>query len=122
MTDRDINRVLAEKVMGWPVIDDDEPFARHAHKGGVITSAGPGVIRRGIIPEQWSPTTNRHDLAEVLAKLTDGQCALVERRLLPVYYQSDFEGGFIHWTHICDPRIIAQAVAEVVKGGSTAAS
>ena len=115
MTDDQVNRVLAENVMGWPVIDDDEPFWRHADEGGVVTSRGPSVIRCGVIPQPWSPPTNRNDLAEVLAKLTPEQRGLLMDRLARVHAElpSDAD-GFCFWAMTCDPAIIARAVAEVV--------
>jgi len=112
MTDDQVNRVLAEKVMGWPVIDDDEPFRLHAEKGGVITSLGPVRIRRGIIPEPWSPPTNRNDLAEVLAKLTPEQWAEAKPAILRNFLESEVDQH--RWFLTCDPAIIARAVAEVV--------
>ena len=117
MTDDQVNRVLAEKVMGWPVIDDDEPFSRHADKGGVVTSCGPGVIRHGVIPQAWSPPTNRNDLAEVLAKLTPEQWSRLDQSFTTIYYlRSDASSrhSFTRWLLTCDPAIIARAVAEVV--------
>ena len=112
MTDDQVKRVLAEKVMGWPVIDDDEPFSRHADKGGVVTSCGPGVIRHGVIPQAWSPTTNRNDLAEVLAKLTPEQWAEAKPAILRNFLESEVDQH--RWFLTCDPAIIARAVAEVV--------
>lgn len=118
MTDDQVKRVLAEKVMGWPVIDDDEPFSRHADKGGVVTSCGPGVIRHGVIPQAWSPPTNRDNLAEVLAKLTPEQWRDVQEVLLIVpgnpYDTPKQTMDADHWLLTCDPAIIARAVAEVV--------
>ena len=124
MTDDQVKRVLAEKVMGWPVIDWDEPFSNHVHKGGVIAPSGPGAIRIGVIPEPWSPTTNRNDLAEVLAKLNDAQweSALASIRKNTPYFPAslvDPQNMERHlqgakWLLTCDPAIIAGAVAEVV--------
>ena len=111
MTDDQVNRVLAENVMGWPVIDDDEPFWRHADEGGVVTSRGPSVIRCGVIPQPWSPPTNRNDLAEVLERLTPEQWFEVNRSLPTIYsIRSDASPrhGFSWWLLTCDPAIIAR--------------
>lgn len=63
-----------------------------------------------------TPTTNRNDLADVLAKLTPEQWEITRVHLYD-YWKKITEPArpFILWSHTCDPAIIARAVAEVVR-------
>ena len=81
----------------------------------VFEDCGGLWLGGGIIP--WSPTTNRNDLAEVLAKLTPEQWSRLDQSFTTIYYlMSDASSrhSFTRWLLTCDPAIIARAVAEVV--------
>ena len=76
----------------------------------VFEDCGGLWLGGGIIP--WSPTTNRNDLAEVLAKLTPEQWAEAKPAILRNFLESEVDQH--RWFLTCDPAIIARAVAEVV--------
>jgi len=66
----------------------------------------------------WSPTTNRDDLADVLAKLTPEQQWKLDEMLEDQWcdVESKDKPPASIWFLTCDPAIIARAVAEVVRG------
>jgi len=119
MSDDQVNRVLAEKVMCYKITIDQQIASSH----GIVFDDGMDLwLAGGMI--RWSPVDSRDDLAEVLAKLNDAQWeATLEsiRRNTPYFPASlvDPQNPDRHlqgakWLLTCDPAIIAGAVAEVV--------
>ena len=120
MTNDQITRTLAEKVMGWTYHKDSSGVGAWYAPGqdGPMTfvAFGFGWPSKSDV-EPWSPPTNRNDLAEVLERLTPEQWFEVNRSLPTIYsIRSDASPrhGFSWWLLTCDPAIIARAVAEVV--------
>ena len=113
-TNTQITRTLAE-FMGWSRLGSQWNSPWGINNNGYY-------IRKA--EYDWSPPTNRNDLAEVLAELSDAQWeATLEsiRRNTPCFPASlvDPQNPDRHlqgakWLLTCDPAIIARAVAEVV--------
>jgi hypothetical protein len=55
---RELDALVAEKVMGWPHITDDDPYRHYKSYGGVIVNGDAEIIRRGVIGEPWKPSTD----------------------------------------------------------------
>jgi len=109
-----INRTLAEKVMGWAVTADGH---KASDPNSIFDDGDSLWLGSGC--RFWSPTTDRHDLAEVVAKLTDDQKYRLHYSL---FWRTDTPTtpeGFSFWPLTCDPAIIAKAVADVVTGTPT---
>ena len=104
MTDDQVNRVLAP-VAGYTITTDGH---KASDPGMIFEDCGGLWIGGGMV--QWSPPTNRDDLAEVLEKLTPEQWTNVLNRLAP----SGWFAAETKWLLTSDPAIIARAVAEVV--------
>jgi hypothetical protein len=55
----ELDALVAEKVMGWPVIGPNDPYSQYLDKGGVIYN---GLAQKfpkfGVIPSNWSPSTD----------------------------------------------------------------
>lgn len=76
---RERDALVAERVMGWPVIGDDEPYRHHVHKGGVVTARGPQAFRGRAIPDRWFPSTDIAAAWDVVDKLLEtGRWATIE--------------------------------------------
>ena len=106
-TNDQITRTLAE-FMGWSRLGSQWNSPWGINNNGYY-------IRKA--EYDWSPPTNRDDLAEVLERLTPEQWFEVNRSLPTIYsIRSDASPrhGFSWWLLTCDPAIIARAVAEVV--------
>jgi len=55
------------RALGWPEIDEDEPFRLHRKKGGVIVNGHPGKFRGSVIPDfGWHPATDWNAAGELL--------------------------------------------------------
>lgn len=55
---RELDALVAEKVMGWPPIGEGEPYRLHQHRGGVIANGIPQRFNSGVIPLTWQPSTD----------------------------------------------------------------
>jgi len=107
MTDHDINRVLAEKVMGWE--QRSTMWVKRLSCGDAYMRPTADTYRE----DSWTPAECRNDLAEVLGKLSETQWVMVLASF-------GYDGGKIDaygtkFLLTCDPSIIARAVAEVVR-------
>lgn len=129
MTDEKIDRIIAERIMGWKVWQPHECCSVHAPNGGLIRDDGrPGIIRRGIIPEDWSPSTNLAHAAEAEARLSGEQqvtYVLALRRIVFAGREGCVDatgvsalGQFLLAT--APPAIRAKALAAVAGGGQDA--
>jgi hypothetical protein len=63
LTGRRLDAEVAERVMGWLRIDQQEPFRYHVERGGVIIEDADGWLdaqkfNRGVIPDPWRPSTD----------------------------------------------------------------
>jgi len=69
----ELNRLVAERVMGWPTIDDDAPYRIHVNMGGVVEGSGPPQRFKslGVIPEAWHPVNNMSDAWEVVEAMRE---------------------------------------------------
>ena len=102
LTHSQITRTLAE-FMGWSRLGSQWNSPWGINNNGYY-------IRKA--EYDWSPPTNRNDLAEVLAKLTPEQWAEAKPAILRNLLESEVDQH--RWLLTCDPAIIARAVAEVV--------
>jgi len=110
MTTHEINRVLAP-IAGYKITYDPH-IARTEFE--TLLEDDDGLWYDGD-PDVWSPATDSNHLREVLDKLTNKQQEACMDRLASMFIENPpamKEFGF--WLLTCDPRIIAQAVAEVV--------
>lgn len=121
MTPHDINRTLAEKVMGWHEHNGWWCFELLGAREPTPHAIAFRVLPRGL-PSTFDPYGNSNHLREVLAKLTDDQW---DHLLVGLVLHQDApksDKPFWQWMLTCDPSIIAQAVAEVVRPDTPAAT
>lgn len=66
-----LNALVAEQVMGWPVIDEDTPFRTVREYGGFICNGVPEMFGPiGIIPvDHFDPSRNIAHAMEVLEEV-----------------------------------------------------
>ena len=114
MTDHDINRTLAE-FMGWELGPIAAGFQLWFGPDGTAVHVARDVSSIYESGPPFDPCTDSNHLREVLAKLTADQW---DHLLVGLVLHQDApksDKPFWQWMLTCDPRIIAQAVAEVVK-------
>lgn len=62
---------IAQRVMGWPIIRENKPFAHYLGHGGVIVVDRPQIFRFSTIPDAFMPSSKIEDAVEVLRKMRD---------------------------------------------------
>lgn len=66
---RELDALVAERVMGWPHISVNEPYRRHKDRGGVIVVGMPQKFSAGLIPSDWRPSWYIAEAWDVIAEL-----------------------------------------------------
>lgn len=61
---------IAARVMGWPVIQENEPLGHYLGHGGVILVDRPTIFRFGSIPDSFMPSSKIEDAKEVQRKMS----------------------------------------------------
>jgi hypothetical protein len=58
----EVDLLVAQLVMKWPVIGANEPFREYKGYGGIICNDSPGMFQEfGTIPKNWHPSINISD-------------------------------------------------------------
>lgn len=56
---KELDALVAERVMGWPTIGPHDPYREYHHFGGIISDGVPERFRdgseAGSMPDTWSP-------------------------------------------------------------------
>jgi ABA sandwich protein len=60
---------IAQYVMEWPVIAENDRFVDYLEHGGVIVVDRPDVFRYGTIPDRFQPSSKLEDAGAVLRKM-----------------------------------------------------
>lgn len=55
---RELDAMIAERVMGWPHIGETDAFRLFTSYGGVIFDGVPEKFTIGSIPHRWEPSTD----------------------------------------------------------------
>ena len=80
---REMDALVAEKVMGWPHIGMDDPYRLYVHHGGVIVEGSPSKFPSfGIIPSRWCPSEDiaaAWDVVEKMRNRTAGIDVFIRR-------------------------------------------
>ena len=91
MTNREIDALVAEKVMGWTRIPSNHPYRWYNDRGGVIVEGQPQKFpcydkanaTYGGIPDDWRPSSSIAAAWEVVEKLSgpdfDHRCVIVSK-------------------------------------------
>lgn len=69
--DHHTNLWIADRVMGWPHISEQDPYAHYIGHGGVIIDDRPEIFRFGTIPDSFMPSSTILDALAVLRKMVD---------------------------------------------------
>lgn len=108
MSDREIDAAVAVKVMGWPTVDDETPY-RHVKQNhaGLVTSNGRvGKFGVGLIPHDFSPSTDANAARQVgeRMKTLDLQSQWVSEVMRRVFDASQPGGDQSYRMIQCDSR------------------
>lgn len=92
----ELDVLIAEVLMSWPRIGDNEPFRLHKEHGGVIVNGVPEKLpdSGGTIPEQWRPSTELKDAVLVAEKLREDGW-LVIMKWMPKEFYFMLGGGML---------------------------
>lgn len=68
---RELDALVAAKVMGWKTITVNTPYRYVKNAGGCIVDGTAERLSAGLIPHQWFPSRDIADAWEVVEKMND---------------------------------------------------